>query len=133
MTLQTNTTIVDQDETSLLLLSCSSWIWYILRLLLFLMADASLQVPTTFALTTVGDEVEHHGNLNLIPLYRVPHGALMATAVLILFPLGAVSMRLFGTLWIHGVIQVLGLCTLLAGFGLGIKMKDVIGTVSCPS
>jgi hypothetical protein len=126
-------TLVDQDEVSLLLLSCSSCIWYLLRHLLSFIADASLQVPTGFALTTVSDEVEQYGNLNLIPLYRAPHGALMATAVLILFPLGAVSMRLFGILWLHGLIQLLGTCTLLAGLGLGIKMKEVIGTVSRPS
>jgi len=53
------------------------------------------------------------------------HGTIMGTTVVLLFPLGAIFMRLGGKAWSHGLFQIFNLCLLLAGFGLGIKLAKL--------
>lgn len=58
------------------------------------------------------------------------HGIIMAITLIIIFPLGAMLIRLLGNPWIHAGVQILGLCTLVAGFGLGYRFADMTELVS---
>jgi hypothetical protein len=55
----------------------------------------------------------------------------MGTTVVLLFPFGAMYMRLGGGAWMHGALQVFSLCALVSGFGLGIQLAKYRGYV-CP-
>jgi hypothetical protein len=53
----------------------------------------------------------------------VAHGTLAALAMVVFFPFGAISIRLFsfsGLVWVHAGIQVLGYLIYIAAFGLGV-------------
>lgn len=52
------------------------------------------------------------------------HGILMGIAVVILFPLGTIFMRLVGHPWIHAGIQVVSLILMIAGMAIGIILVD---------
>jgi len=52
--------------------------------------------------------------------YRNIHGIIMSVVVLIMFPLGALAMRVLGRWWLHAMLQALGMLLLLAGFGIGV-------------
>lgn len=57
----------------------------------------------------------------------------MAIAVVIMFPLGALTMRLLrfrGVIWLHMAWQVVSLCLLTAGFGMGVTLANKLNTVS---
>jgi hypothetical protein len=54
----------------------------------------------------------------------------MGTSILLLFPIGAVFMRVVGSPLLHGIVQVLALCVLIAGFGLGLRMAHILDIVS---
>jgi hypothetical protein len=59
--------------------------------------------------------------------YKVAHGILASAAFLIVFPLGAMIMRLAnfsGLVWTHAGLQVFGLLAFIAAAGLGIFMAD---------
>jgi len=49
----------------------------------------------------------------------------MAVTVVLLFPLGASYMRLFGGPMVHAGLQIFSLIALLCGFGLGIKLAKL--------
>lgn len=57
----------------------------------------------------------------------------MAVTVVIFLPMGALSLRLVhfnGLVWLHATFQLLSLCLLFAGFGLGIhlgQLKNEVG------
>ena len=54
----------------------------------------------------------------------------MGLTILVLFPLGAIAMVLFGKWWIHAAFQIFSLVMLTVGFGLGIrlaKLNDNVG------
>ena len=49
--------------------------------------------------------------------------------MVILFPLGAMLMTMFGKWWIHAAFQTFSLVMLIVGFGLGVKLatfKDYV-------
>jgi hypothetical protein len=59
--------------------------------------------------------------------YRSAHGALASIAFIIVFPLGAMLVRLAnfgGLVWTHGGLQIFGLVMFIAAAGLGIYMAD---------
>jgi hypothetical protein len=56
----------------------------------------------------------------------------MGTTVVLLFPFGAMYMRLGGGAWMHGALQIFSLCALISGFGLGIKLAQFRGYVCLP-
>jgi hypothetical protein len=66
--------------------------------------------------------------------YEKAHGILMGVTVVLLFPIGAVFMRLVGSPALHALLQIFSLMALLVGFGLGIKLAKVsdLGIVSLP-
>jgi hypothetical protein len=49
----------------------------------------------------------------------------------LLFPIGAIGMRVGGNMNVHRAIQMLSLIALLVGFGLGIKLAQMRNYV-CP-
>jgi len=65
-------------------------------------------------------------DIELIPTFQKAHGILMGTSILLLFPIGAVFMRVVGSPLLHGIVQVLSLCVLIAGFGLGLRMAHIL-------
>jgi hypothetical protein len=67
------------------------------------------------------DQAEH---------FRNTHGIIMALVVVILFPLGAIVMRVFGKWWLHAGFQVMGIILLLAGFGIGVFLARAERRVS---
>jgi Cytochrome domain of cellobiose dehydrogenase len=66
-------------------------------------------------------------------VYKQAHGIIMASAMVVLFPLGAIVLRVFGGVWIHASIQMLALIAILAGLGLGIKLAQLTDLVSPPA
>ena len=69
-------------------------------------------------------------NGNELATYRKAHGIVMSVAVVLLFPLGAVFIRLGGSMWGHVAVQMSALISLAAGFGLGIKLGGITDLVS---
>jgi len=57
--------------------------------------------------------------------YQKAHGIVMGIVVVLLFPFGAMFMRMGGSGIVHGILQVLSLCALLVGLGLGVKLADL--------
>ncbi|KFY22785.1 hypothetical protein V493_06316 [Pseudogymnoascus sp. VKM F-4281 (FW-2241)] len=56
------------------------------------------------------------------------HGTLMGVAWLIVFPAGAVLMRLrLGGVWTHVLVQVLGTSMVIAAFGIGYSFSGMVG------
>jgi len=49
----------------------------------------------------------------------------MGVTVVLLFPIGATFMRLGGSAAGHGAWQILSLCSLIAGFGVGIELAKM--------
>jgi hypothetical protein len=80
--------------------------------------------------SSTGSSFGGFGELALIPTYQKAHGILMGTSILLLFPMGAAFMRVVGSPLLHGIVQVLALCVLLAGFGLGLRMAHILNIVS---
>jgi hypothetical protein len=66
-----------------------------------------------------------------ITTYEMAHGPIMASTMVILLPLGAIIMRVFGRVWLHAAIQLFSLAAIVAGFGLGIHLAQISGLVSC--
>ncbi|PBP23598.1 integral membrane protein [Diplocarpon rosae] len=57
--------------------------------------------------------------------YQMAHGIIMGVVVVLLFPFGAMFMRMGGSGVVHGILQVLSLCALIVGLGLGLKLADM--------
>ncbi|KAG0649647.1 hypothetical protein D0Z07_4061, partial [Hyphodiscus hymeniophilus] len=57
--------------------------------------------------------------------YEKAHGIIMGITVVLLFPLGATYVRLFGNASLHAILQLFSLVALICGFGLGIKLAKM--------
>ncbi|KAA8563635.1 hypothetical protein EYC84_011658 [Monilinia fructicola] len=57
--------------------------------------------------------------------YDKAHGIIMGMTVVLLFPLGALSMRIFGRPWLHATLQMFSFIFLIVGLGLGIKLAEL--------
>lgn len=62
--------------------------------------------------------------------YQMAHGILMAASMVVLFPLGAIILRLSLGVWLHAAVQLITLAAITAGFGLGIRMAQATNYVS---
>jgi hypothetical protein len=65
-----------------------------------------------------------------ITTYEMAHGSIMSAAMIVLFPLGAIVMRIGGAVWLHAAIQLFTLAAIIAGFGLGIHLAMISDLVS---
>ncbi|KAF7889144.1 hypothetical protein EAF00_009444 [Botryotinia globosa] len=63
--------------------------------------------------------------LSPVQSYDMAHGIIMGITVVLLFPLGALSMRVFGRPWLHAILQILSFSFLIVGLGLGIKLAGL--------
>jgi len=57
--------------------------------------------------------------------YDKAHGIIMGVTVVLLFPIGALFMRLVGNAMLHAVLQIFSLLALIVGFGLGVKLAHL--------
>ncbi|KFY48971.1 hypothetical protein V495_00863 [Pseudogymnoascus sp. VKM F-4514 (FW-929)] len=65
---------------------------------------------------------------SLASRFMKAHGSLMGVAWLVVYPAGAVFMRLrWGGVWTHILIQVLGTSMVIAGFGVGYTLAGDFG------
>lgn len=87
--------------------------------------------PTSFPGTSNGGAQEVSTSFAKIASYQKAHGILMGLVVVILFPLGAIVVRLVGSPWGHGAWQVVSLITMIAGLGVGVKLAQMTDLV-CP-
>jgi hypothetical protein len=69
-------------------------------------------------------------NRSQVTTFQHAHGVIMAGAMVVVFPLGAIIFRTFGGVWLHAGIQILGLVAIIAGLGLGIKLAQLTNLVS---
>ena len=63
----------------------------------------------------------------------IAHGVMAALAFVILFPVGAISIRLLnfpGLLWFHAAFQAFAYLVFLVAFGLGVSIANTEGVVS---
>lgn len=61
------------------------------------------------------------------------HGTVMGVTFVIVFPLGAVLMRVAkfkGAVWVHAAVQLLGWALMIAGLGLGVRLGKIVDYVS---
>jgi hypothetical protein len=65
-----------------------------------------------------------------ITLFEMAHGPIMAGTMVILLPMGAIIMRVFGGFWLHAAIQLFSLAAIVTGFGLGIHLAQISDLVS---
>lgn len=69
-------------------------------------------------------------SFKVITDYQTAHGVIMGCVMVLLFPLGAIFMRLGASAWLHGAWQIFALAAMLCGFGLGIKLGQMRDLVS---
>jgi hypothetical protein len=65
-----------------------------------------------------------------ITTYEMAHGPIMAATMVILLPMGAIILRVFGGVWLHAAIQLFSLAAIIVGFGLGIHLAQISDLVS---
>lgn len=65
-----------------------------------------------------------------ITTYEMAHGPIMAATMVVLLPMGAIILRVFGGVWLHATIQLLSLAAMIVGFGLGIHLAQISALVS---
>jgi len=94
--------------------------------------STSSSPPASSASSGTGSSVVVGTSASTIASYDKAHGALMGTVVVILFPLGAILMRVVRSPWLHAGVQVLSLGGLIAGLGVGIKLAQFRDYVSPP-
>lgn len=61
--------------------------------------------------------------------YQKAHGIIMGVTVVLLFPIGAMVMRLGASPWMHGALQLFSLAALIVGTGLGVKLAKITDSV----
>jgi len=88
--------------------------------------------PFTAAASTTTSSTSNASGWQMLSSYvqdafRSAHGALASIAFLVIFPFGAMLVRLAnfrGVVWTHGGLQIFGLVVFIAAAGLGIFMAD---------
>jgi hypothetical protein len=65
-----------------------------------------------------------------ISTYEQAHGILISVPIVVLFPIGALTLRLGGGVWLHAFIQLFSLVAISAGFALGYKLAQMTDLVS---
>ncbi|KAE8441765.1 hypothetical protein EG329_004323 [Mollisiaceae sp. DMI_Dod_QoI] len=98
-------------------------------------ATGSAPSPTSSSDSSSGDNSGDSGSTSgakvvgtsftVISDYDKAHGIVMGVTVVLLFPLGAIFVRLGSSAWMHGAWQLFSLAALLCGLGLGIKLAQM--------
>lgn len=70
------------------------------------------------------------GSGSTLKTYQLSHGVIMAACMVILFPAGALIMRLGGGIYLHGAVQLFALTSIIVGFGLGVRLGQLSNYVS---
>lgn len=71
-------------------------------------------------------------DLSQIPNLAMAHGITMGLSFLVMFPAGAVLIRVLSmkqTMLIHASCQMIGWCLMLAGFATGMRMGNILNEV----
>ena len=64
--------------------------------------------------------------------YEKAHGIIMGVTIVLLFPIGAIFMRVVASPLFHGILQIFSLCALIVGFGLGVHLAKILDLVRVP-
>jgi hypothetical protein len=84
-------------------------------------STASTSVPTETGTSSGSSTISQTNIFD----YEKAHGIIMGVTVVLLFPIGALFMRLFGSALLHAALQIFSLIALVVGFGLGIKLAKL--------
>lgn len=95
----------------------------------------------TFSTNSSSDFGSNDQSSELVDRVTKAHGVVMGLAFVVLFPLGALLMRLFsfrGLVWVHAGNQILTYSLAIAGLGMGIWIANetsqvCIATLNPPS
>lgn len=72
-------------------------------------------------------------NLYKVPNYAKAHGTLMGLAFVVVYPFGAITIRLVkakNVVWIHAACQLTGWVVMITGLAMGISMASILDLVS---
>jgi len=79
-------------------------------------SSGASSTPASTGGATASKKPDPHDN------YGRSHGVIMAATVVLLFPIGAIYMRVGGSAKIHSAIQIFAIACLIAGYGLGVQL-----------
>ncbi|TAQ83604.1 hypothetical protein B7494_g8072 [Chlorociboria aeruginascens] len=85
---------------------------------------SSVSAPAA-SVSSFSSSTTESGDDDMTVDYEKAHGIIMGVTVVLLFPMGAMFMRVVGHPWLHGILQLFSLCMLFAGFGIGIKLAKI--------
>ncbi|KAI0398575.1 iron reductase domain protein [Xylariaceae sp. FL0594] len=74
-----------------------------------------------------GGEAQIPASIREIPTLRNAHGLLMSLVMVVLYPLGAIVMPLFGNWVLHAVWQMVAFLAMWAAFGIGMVLAQRTG------
>jgi len=100
----------------------------------FVSTSNSSQTSTGSSPGSTGSSSDNSGSavayVDPITTYEMAHGPIMAAIMVILLPMGAIILRVFGGVWLHAAIQLFSLAAMVVGFGLGIHLAQISDLVS---
>ena len=100
----------------------------------FVSTSNSSQTSTGSSPGSTGSSSDNSGSavayVDPITTYEMAHGPIMAATMVILLPMGAIILRVFGGVWLHAAIQLFSLAAIVVGFGLGIHLAQISDIVS---
>ncbi|KAJ5047068.1 uncharacterized protein L3040_002912 [Drepanopeziza brunnea f. sp. 'multigermtubi'] len=73
-----------------------------------------------------------NSNFGAVADYQKAHGIIMGVVMVLLFPFAAMFIRMGGNGMVHAILQMLNLCALIVGLGLGVKLADMTHVVGSP-
>ena len=96
--------------------------------------NSSIQVASGGAPSSAAPSASRQHAHNVV----IAHAAMASLAFVLLFPVGAIVMRLLnlaGLVWLHAAIQILAYIIYIAAFGMGIwiaRSKDLVSESGTP-
>lgn len=98
--------------------------------------NSFLKYPVTYMSNTMHQDDSRRDTApdpSEVRTYDMIHGIAMGLAFTVLYPLGAVLVRVVSnkyTLWIHASCQMVGFGLMIAGFATGSRVANIMDTVS---
>lgn len=71
-----------------------------------------------------GSSISQDNHKEKVSTFDKAHGIIMGLVSAVLFPLGAIFIRLGGNIWLHASMQLLSFLLLVSGLALGIKLAQ---------